>query len=189
MNDQPQQPSTNQQPDLLSTSQPYSVQPEEQVQQHQEERPAAVTARQTTATSTTGPPMVRTPLAKAMAIDGGDRLDFGVLRTRAMRTERTGPYERIEPQAEEDERPAAHFNFPEPTEANLALAKEFVCFMVKRKNKSDSHEINYGRASDEMKRKLNESRAKEWSNWLKYKEPSAFRLRPRSNPFCWPVRV
>ena len=37
------------------------------------------------------------------------------------------------------------------------------------RTKSDSHEINYGRASDEMKRKLNESRAKEWSNWLKYK--------------------
>ena len=172
MNDQSQQSPTNQQPDSKPTTQPYSLQPEERAQPQQDGRPAAVTARQTTSTSTTGPPMVRTPLAKAMAIDGGDRLDFGVLRTRAMRTERNGPYERIEPQAEEEEPPVAHFNFPEPTEANLALAKEFVCFTAKRKNKSDSHEINYGRASDEMKRKLNESRAKEWSKYKAIRFPT-----------------
>eukprot|EP00435_Cladocopium_sp_Y103_P055379 s404_g18.t1 len=165
--EQSQQPPIEQ-PHASLPSRPDSLQPEEQSQQ-QAEQHAAETATPTLTTTTPRAPTVLTPLAKAMAIDGGNRLDVGVIRSRAMRTERTGPYERIEPQAEDEEVPVVNFNFPEPTEANMLLAKEFVCFMVKRKNKSDTHKINYGRASDEMKEKLNESRAKEWSNWLKYK--------------------
>ena len=83
--------------------------------------------------------MVRTPRTKA-------------IRPRPTRLERNGHYER--PPEDNEERPAALFNFLEQTEANLTLSKEFVCFMAKRKNKSDSHEINYGRASDDMKKKL-----------------------------------
>eukprot|EP00435_Cladocopium_sp_Y103_P049738 s980_g15.t1 len=53
--------------------------------------------------------------------------------------------------------------------ALVALSREFVCFMAKRKGKADSNEINYGRASEEMRQKLNESRVKEWANGMKYK--------------------
>lgn len=53
--------------------------------------------------------------------------------------------------------------------AYMVLAQEFVCFLAKRKGKADSHEINYSRSTEEMQRKLDESRAKEWGNWLKYK--------------------
>ena len=41
--------------------------------------------------------------------------------------------------------------------------------MGKRKGKADSNEINYSKASDEMRQKLDESRAKECANWMKYK--------------------
>lgn len=53
-------------------------------------------------------------------------------------------------------------------EVNLALSQEFVCFLAKRKGKPDNNEIVYAKATEEMQAKLRESRAKEWSNWMKY---------------------
>ena len=57
-------------------------------------------------------------------------------------------------------------------EANMALSQEFICFMAKRKGKPDNNEIVYAKATEEMQKKLRESRAKEWSNWMKYQAVS-----------------
>ena len=43
--------------------------------------------------------------------------------------------------------------------ALMVLAREFVCFLAKRKGKPDNHEINYRRSTEEMQKKLDESRA------------------------------
>ena len=51
---------------------------------------------------------------------------------------------------------------------SVALSQEFLCFMAKRKSKPDNNEIIYAREDDAMRKRLDESRAKEWSNWLKY---------------------
>ena len=51
---------------------------------------------------------------------------------------------------------------------SIVLSQEFLCFMAKRKGKPDSNEIIYAREDDAMRKRLDESRAKEWSNWLKY---------------------
>lgn len=51
---------------------------------------------------------------------------------------------------------------------SIVLSQEFLCFMAKRKGKPDNNEIIYAREDDAMRKRLDESRAKEWSNWLKY---------------------
>ena len=58
---------------------------------------------------------------------------------------------------------------------NHVVRKEFNCFMVNRsgaKAKAKSRgaqEIIYRKESEEMQRKLDEARGREWSNWVKYK--------------------
>eukprot|EP00435_Cladocopium_sp_Y103_P051119 s7_g15.t1 len=104
-----------------------------------------------------------------MTKEGGNRLDVGATRSRAMRTE---PPAR-EPSAAELTMSRPRSRSP-PSEkvrdaALVALSQEFVCFMAKRKVKGDTNEIIYSRASDEMKTLLDASRAKEWANWMKYK--------------------
>ena len=104
----------------------------------------------------------RSQLSRAMAIDGGDRLDLGVDRSR-MKSNKSAAELTLE-------RPRSRSPMDESKHrAHLAMSQEFVCFLAKRKGKADSHEIVYARASEEMQGKLNESRAKEWGNWLKYK--------------------
>lgn len=62
--------------------------------------------------------------------------------------------------------------------------------MAKRKGKADNNEIIYAREDDAMRKRLDESRAKEWNNWLKYQAirfPSEDEIaegRPSSNPYA-----
>ena len=79
------------------------------------------------------------------ALMNPDRLDTGLTRRGAA----------------EDERERSRSPIPR---AYMVLAQEFVCFLAKRKGKADSHEINYSRSTEEMQRKLDESRAKEWGH-------------------------
>lgn len=99
---------------------------------------------------------IRTPLAKAMAIDGGNS-------SKVMKSE---------PSAAELTMGRTRSRSPlskEPSgEGNLALAQEFVCFVAKRKVQGDNRGIDFGRASEEMQAKLIETRRKEWGNWCKY---------------------
>ena len=103
----------------------------------------------------------RSQLSRAMEVEGGDRLDMGMDRSR-MR-QRSAAELTLE-------RPRSRSPLDKARQrAYLALSMEFVCFLAKRKGKPDSNEIVYARASEEMQGKLRESRAKEWGNWLKYK--------------------
>eukprot|EP00435_Cladocopium_sp_Y103_P032430 s1165_g8.t1 len=113
--------------------------------------------------------MSQTPLWKAMTQEGGNRLDVGATRSRTMRSEAPSR----EPSAAELTMSRTRSRSPPSEKARdaalVALSREFVCFMAKRKGKADNNEINYGKASEEMQQKLNQSRAKEWANWMKYK--------------------
>ena len=51
---------------------------------------------------------------------------------------------------------------------SVALSHEFLCFMAKRKGKPDNNELVYSKVDEAMQKRLDESRAKEWTNWLKY---------------------
>ena len=51
---------------------------------------------------------------------------------------------------------------------SVTLSQEFLCFMAKRKGKADNNEIIYAREDDAMRKRLDESRAKEWNSWFKY---------------------
>ena len=130
-----------------------------------------------TATSPATSPTSRTPtrvtaLAKAMAIDGGNRLDVGASRSSRMRSELPSSSAATpSPSAAELTMNRNRSRSPPPIdrERDTALMAEFVCFLAKRKGKPDSNEINYGKADAELRKRLDDSRAKEWSNWLKYK--------------------
>ena len=51
---------------------------------------------------------------------------------------------------------------------SVALSHEFLCFMAKRKGKPDNNELVYSKVDEAMQKRLDQSRAKEWTNWLKY---------------------
>ena len=91
-----------------------------------------------------------------MTYEGLRRLDGEVRRP--------GPYDRPPGSQEEDM-------------ANYAGNKEFVCFLAKRTVKKPTVGGKvYRKETPEMQKKLNMTRAKEWSSWKKYK---AVRIIPR----------
>ena len=110
-------------------------------------------------------------LLEVMARAGGNQMDVGRSRARAMpSTERSRGFEEIlqQPRTSTTTREERSRSPPE------VLKKEFHAFMAKRagKKKADpevSGELNYARESEEVQRALDETRGKEWSNWLKYR--------------------
>ena len=109
-------------------------------------------------------PASLTPLAKAMAISGGNQLDVGERRSRSMKT----PEEKEESVAERMLRTQRSRSPPE------TLKKEFTCFLAKRYNKKKQDpevtgELKYERETEEMQKKIDAARGKEWGNWIKYK--------------------
>ena len=118
-----------------------------------------------TSPSTTAHPMAATPLAKAMAISGGNQLDVGERMARSMRST-------AEPaEASAAEKTLGRQRSRSPPEGSK---REFACFMAKRYNQkkqdpSVTGELKYDKETDEMRQKINEARGKEGSNWVKYR--------------------
>ena len=95
-----------------------------------------------------------------MTYDGLRRLDGDMRRSDQDGPRRPGPYDRPR-------------HVPEEEMANYVRAKEFVCFLAKTTNKKPAVGGKvYRRETLEMQKKLNVTRAKEWSSWKKYKAVS-----------------
>ena len=109
-------------------------------------------------------------LLEVMSRGGGNQMDVGRTRARAMpSTERSRGVDEIlqQPGTSTTTRDRSR----SPPEV---LKKEFHAFMAKRagKKKADpevSGELVYARETEEVQRALDETRGKEWSNWLKYR--------------------
>ena len=105
-------------------------------------------------------------LRTAMQHSGGNRLDVGERMSRTMRsTQRNAEIQEL---VGKDERKDDRSRSPP-----RGLQKEFTCFMAKRcgKKKGDpasTGELHYEKETEEMREALDQSRGKEWSNWLKY---------------------
>ena len=114
------------------------------------------------------------------ALRDPDRLDGGPQRARTLQIQREmdEALELLLPvlHGEEDrDRSRSPHREGRDRVVNHVVRKEFNCFMVNRsgaKAKAKSRgaqEIIYRKESEEMQRKLDEARGREWSNWVKYK--------------------
>lgn len=121
------------------------------------------------------PPVVpqmpqETELQRAMGASGGNQLDVGRRRSAGMQNEPTERTIREKQEVRREDRSRS------PAEER---GREFVAFMAKRSNNKPAGiktpgEMRYENEPPEMQRKLDQSRGREWTNWVKYK---AMRMR------------
>lgn len=116
------------------------------------------------------PPVVpqvpqETELQRAMRASGGNQLDVGRRRSAGMQNEPTERTIREKQEVRREDRSRS------PAEER---GREFVAFMAKRSNNKPGGiktpgEMRYENEPPEMQRKLDQSRGREWTNWVKYK--------------------
>ena len=116
------------------------------------------------------PPVVpqmpqETELQRAMRASGGNQLDVGRRRSAGMQNEPTERTIREKQEVRREDRSRS------PAEER---GREFVAFMAKRSNNKPAGiktpgEMRYENEPPEMQRKLDQSRGREWTNWVKYK--------------------
>ena len=106
-----------------------------------------------------------TELQRAMRASGGNQLDVGRRRSAGMQNEPTERTIREKQEVRREDRSRS------PAEER---GREFVAFMAKRSNNKPGGiktpgEMRYENEPPEMQKKLDQSRGREWTNWVKYK--------------------